>query len=112
MWPVGFVAPWHLGSSRIRDQTRVSCIRKVDSLPLSHQESPITVFFTCPETSPGQNNNLAETACITLVHEMRLLQLPVTAQLFLNISHVSFKLAQQKMGSEVGESWKEKSHVL
>ena len=35
---------------------------------------PRTVFFTRPETSPGQNPNLAETACITLVHEGRLLQ--------------------------------------
>ena len=26
LWPMGLVAPWHVGSSRTRAQTRVSCI--------------------------------------------------------------------------------------
>ena len=26
LWRAGFVAPWHVGSSQIRDRTRVSCI--------------------------------------------------------------------------------------
>ena len=107
MWCSGLVAPWHVGSSWIRDRTPVSCIRKVDSLPLSHQESPALCSLLALRQAPVRTT-LAETACITLVHEMRLLQLPVEPQLFLNISHVSFKLAQQDtMGSEVGESWKE-----
>ena len=33
-------APRHVGSSWIRDQTRVSCIEQVNSSPRSHQGSP------------------------------------------------------------------------
>ena len=33
-------------SSRIRDQTHISCIRKVGSLSLSHQKSPYLYLFT------------------------------------------------------------------
>ena len=35
---MGLVAPQHVGSSQIRDQTCVSCIWQADSLPLSHRQ--------------------------------------------------------------------------
>ena len=38
--------PSSRGSSRIRDQTHTSCIRKVGSLSLSHQKSPYLYLFT------------------------------------------------------------------
>ena len=41
----GLVAPWHAGSSRIRDQIRVSCIGRQILLPPSHQRSPIPCSF-------------------------------------------------------------------
>ena len=45
LWRVGLVAPQHVASSQIRGQTCVSCIGKVDSLPLSHQGSPSCFVF-------------------------------------------------------------------
>ena len=39
LWRAGLAAPWHVGSSRIRDRTLVSCIGR-QTLPLSYQGSP------------------------------------------------------------------------
>ena len=47
----GLIAPWNVGSSRIRDQTRVPLHQQVDSYPLHHQGSPIHHFFKST-TSP------------------------------------------------------------
>ena len=45
LWCTSLVDPWHVGSSGTRDQTCVSCIHKVVSLPLSHQRSPRAHFL-------------------------------------------------------------------
>ena len=38
---------WHVGSSQLRDRTHVSLHWQVDSLPLSHQGSPVTYLQRC-----------------------------------------------------------------
>ena len=44
LWPTAYVAPWHVVSSQIRDWTHVSCIGRLNSLPLSHREALQFVF--------------------------------------------------------------------
>ena len=44
LWCTGLVAPWHVGSSRTRNWTHVSCTARRISLPLSHQGSPVREF--------------------------------------------------------------------
>ena len=45
LWCTGLV-PQHVGSSRIRDRTRVSCINwQADSWPLNHQGSPFMALW-------------------------------------------------------------------
>ena len=44
LWHPGMAAPWHMGSSQIRDQTHLLNLQ-ADSLSLSHQESPLYSFF-------------------------------------------------------------------
>jgi len=41
LWCTGFVAPWHVGSSWIRDWICLSFTCQADALPLSHQGSPL-----------------------------------------------------------------------
>ena len=48
LWHLGSVAPQHVGSSRIRDQTRYLLHWQVDSSPLSHQGSPPVLFLNGP----------------------------------------------------------------
>ena len=43
---MGSVALWPVGSPRTRDHTHVSCVWRVDSLPLSHQASPATLVIS------------------------------------------------------------------
>ena len=42
LWHIGLIALWHVGSSWIRNQTRVYC---TDRQILSHQGSPLFAFF-------------------------------------------------------------------
>ena len=48
LWHLGFVAPQHVGSSRIRDQTLYLLHQQVDSSLLSHQGSPLILFLNGP----------------------------------------------------------------
>ena len=45
LWCMGLVAPQHVRSSRISDQTRILLHWQVDSSPLNHQGSPISAFL-------------------------------------------------------------------
>ena len=46
LWFMGWVAPWHVGSSWTRDCTRVSCTGRQTSSPLSHQGSLRILFLS------------------------------------------------------------------
>ena len=46
LWFMGWVAPWHVGSSRTRDCTHVSCTGRQTSSPLSHQGSLRILFLS------------------------------------------------------------------
>ena len=47
MWHTDSAVPWHVGSSRMRDRTHVSCVsRQIFYLPVSHQEKPQNHFKT------------------------------------------------------------------
>ena len=48
LWHLGFVAPQHVGSSLIRDQTLYLLHQQVDSSLLSHQGSPLILFLNGP----------------------------------------------------------------
>ena len=45
LWHMGSAALGYMGSSQIRDRTRVSRNNRANSLPLSHQGSPQFLFF-------------------------------------------------------------------
>ena len=50
---MGLMAPWHVGSSQIRDGTHVSCIGRW-ILYLSHQGSPCAIFYAEPGSGGQQ----------------------------------------------------------
>ena len=48
LWPTGLVSPRHVGTSRMRDRTLMSCVNyQADSLPLSQKGGPKACSLTC-----------------------------------------------------------------
>ena len=47
------------GSSWSKDWTRIPCIGKVDSLPLSHQRSPLSLLFAPLDGGIGNESTIA-----------------------------------------------------